>query len=301
MNSKKKLKIAAAATVLVMALAALAVGSALVNATIKSNRLVKVEVAPVAYATGAPAVERGRYLYLSRGCAECHGEGGEGRVFIDHPNGLYARGANLTSGPGSAVSAYTERDWVRSIRHGVGPDGKPLFPMPSEDYNQFNDHDLADLVAFIRTLPAKHSEGELVRLPLQVRIAYGVGLVKDAAEKIDHTRQPPPAVAAGPTVQHGRYVAQVCIGCHGADLNGGRIPGAPPNWPPAADITAGPDGVMRRYDNFNQFKRLMQTAERPDGSQVNAVMPFGALKHMSDVDLEALYLFLKSPPPGLAD
>jgi mono/diheme cytochrome c family protein len=261
----------------------------------KMDRVIQLDIAPVAYVSGPESVERGRYLYLARGCADCHGNSGEGRVFIDHPNGLFARGANLTGGLGSAVAKYTEADWVRSIRHGVGPDGKPLFPMPSEDYNRFSDADLADIVAYVRSLPPKDSDGALVKLPLPVKLAYGAGIVKDAAEKIDHTRPPSPAVASEATVERGRYVAQVCIGCHGAQLKGGRIPGAPPDWPPAANITSGTGGVMGRYETLEQFKTMIRTAARPDGTPVNAVMPFEALKHTNDIDIEALYLFLKSP------
>jgi mono/diheme cytochrome c family protein len=277
---------------LVVALAAMAI---LWNASTKLQRVISLDIAPVAYVSGPESVERGRYLYMARGCAECHGENGEGRVFLDHPNGLFARGANLTTGQGSAVGQYTELDWVRSIRHGVGPDGKPLFPMPSEDYNRFSDKDLADLVAFVRSLPAKDSEGALVKLPLPVKLAYGVGIVKDSAQKIDHTRPPSLAVESGPTIEHGRYVVQVCIGCHGANLTGGRIPGAPPDWPPAANLTLGMGGVMGRYENLDQFKAMMRTGVRPDGSKVDPVMPFQSLKHNSDTDLEALYVFLKTP------
>jgi mono/diheme cytochrome c family protein len=276
-------------------LVAIAAMGILWNASTKLHRVIPLDISPVAYVAGPESVERGRYLYMARGCAECHGEKGEGRVFIDHPNGLFARGANLTTGRGSAVRQYTERDWVRSIRHGIGADGKPLFPMPSDDYNRFSDKDLADLVSFVRSLPAQDSEGALVKLPLPVKLAYGVGIVKDAAEKIDHTRPPSPAVESGPTIEYGRYVAQVCVGCHGANLQGGRIPGAPPDWPPAANLTLGVGGVMGRYESLDQFKNMMRTAVRPDGSKVDPVMPFEALKHTSDTDLEALYVFLKTP------
>ena len=44
------------------------------------------------------SIERGRYLFASRGCADCHGANGAGHTFINDPNGLLVRGPNLTSG-----------------------------------------------------------------------------------------------------------------------------------------------------------------------------------------------------------
>lgn len=41
---------------------------------------------------------------------------------------------NLTRGRGGVGAAYTDLDWVRSIRHGVLPDSTGAFIMPSEAY-----------------------------------------------------------------------------------------------------------------------------------------------------------------------
>jgi mono/diheme cytochrome c family protein len=267
-------------------------GSALlVNSQRKINRTVSVAVAPVAYATDAAAAERGKYLYTARGCAECHGADGAGRVFIDE-DGLYVRGANITTGNGGAVRNYTELDWARTIRHGVKPDGRPAFIMPSEDFNRLSDQDLADVVAYTRSLPPQDAPGAQYRLPLIVQLVHGAGLLTDAAEKIDHTLPPAQHVAAAPTADYGRYVAQTCVGCHSVTLKGGKINGAPPDWPPSADLTLGTAGVMARYPTLDQFKTAMRTGKRPDGSEIFRLM---RLEQLSDVDLEALYKYLQSP------
>jgi len=65
-------RIAIALAVLV-ALAAAAIFAGDQMAKQKMQRRVEVQVQPVAYREDAAAVERGRYLYASRGCAECHG------------------------------------------------------------------------------------------------------------------------------------------------------------------------------------------------------------------------------------
>lgn len=265
-----------------------------INSERRLHRVVDVAVAPVPYAAGPAAEEHGKYLYLSR-CSECHAEDGAGRSFVKEANGLHLAGSNLTLGRGSAVSQYTERDWVRAIRHGVKPDGRPTFVMPSEDFNRLSDADLADVVAHIRSLAPKDGPGAIIQLPLLVKLAHGAGLVKDAAEKIDHSQPPAAAVPAGATAEYGRYVAQFCIGCHGAQFMGGPIAGAPPGWPPAAQL-AGPGSALARYASADQFKTLLRTRVRPDGSTANAAMPTN--KHLSDTDLEAMFLFFRSTQPA---
>lgn len=136
----------------------------------------------------------------------------------------------------------------------------------------------------------------MIRLPLPVRVAYGVGLVKDAAEKIDHDLPPSQAIAAAVTPAYGAYVANSCTGCHGARLEGGRIPGGPPDWPPAARLAPGKGSAMAHYASATQFIDMLKSGRRPDGSAISQVMPFGSLGKMSDTDMRALYAYLSSLP-----
>jgi mono/diheme cytochrome c family protein len=277
-------------------LAGAAVAAGLQLAERRMARHVAVEVAPVALRTDAAGLERGRYLYASRGCTDCHGANGAGRVFVDNGSDLRIKGPNITAGPGSAVANYRAHDWVRAIRHGVAPDGRPLRIMPSEDYNRFTDADLGALVAYVQSLPPVAGTGAEVRLPLPARVLYGFGAIDDAADRIDHTLPPATEVAEGVNLQHGKYVANMCLGCHGAQLAGGRIPGSPPDWPAAANLTPAPGAAMERYGQAEAFLHMMRTGARPDGSRIQ-VMPFESLREMSETDLRALHLYLRSLPP----
>ena len=96
------------------------------------NRRIEVAVTAAAARTDPDAIERGRYLYRSRGCMDCHGEDGAGKVVIDDGNGLLIQGPGITGAPGSVVAAYSDLDWSRTIRHGIKPDGRPVLIMPSE-------------------------------------------------------------------------------------------------------------------------------------------------------------------------
>ena len=258
----------------------------------KLERRIDVAVAAVPFVTDAASVERGGYLFRSRGCADCHGAEGTGNVVVENGASMLIRAPNITAGPGGVTVAYRPVDWVRSIRHGVRPDGRPLLVMPSEEYNRFTDADLAAVVAYVRQLPPKAGDGATIRLPLPVRVLYAAGVFKDASEKIDHRLPPAQPVAEGVNAAHGAYVANGCTGCHRADLSGGKIAGAPPEWPAAARLAPGEGSVMGRYRDPTSFAAMLKTGKRPDGSAVSPVMPFASLREMSEVDVQALYLHL---------
>jgi mono/diheme cytochrome c family protein len=263
----------------------------------KQTRKIDVTVKAVADATDAQSLERGKYLFESRGCVDCHGANGGGREFVNDGKGLRLAGPNIT--PAGATARYQPQDWVRSIRHGVKPSGQPIMIMPSEDYNRLTDADLAALVAHVRALPPAQGGAAVIDLPLPVRVLYGFGMIKDAAAKIDHSLPPAQPVPVAVDEKHGAYVANMCIGCHGEHLSGGKIPGGPPDWPAAANLTPGEGSVMPRYKDSAAFIAMLRSGKRPDGTSIK-VMPFESLAKLNDVDAQAVYAFLKTVPPKSA-
>ena len=290
-------RVAAGVVAVVVVAVAVVLGAGMWLGDRKLIRQVDVRVVPVPYAKDASVLKLGKYLFESRGCAECHGNDGRGVAFLDAPNGFYVKSPNITRGPGGVVSDYNEGDWVRAIRHGVNPKGHALFVMPSEDYNRMTDGDLAALVAYVRNLPPVAGEAATIRIPFFVRALYGFGAIEDSAEKIDHRRAPSQPVPVGASVEHGAYVANLCVGCHGKHLAGGPVPGGPPDWPAAANLTPGDGTVMTRYDSAEKFVSMMRTGKRPDGSAVDKAMPFMTLRNLNDTDLNAIYAFLRTLSP----
>ena len=282
-----------------MLLAAILIGSAasgLYLAEQKRNRTIDIKPRPVAYTTDAQTIERGRYLYASRSCSYCHGAQGTGREFVNDGKGTRIVGPNIT--PAGVVARYQPEDWNSVIRHGVKPNGRPVLVMPSEDYNRFTNEDLNVLVPYVRQFPPKEGAQAVIDLPHPAWVLYGLGANPDAASRIDHQLAPSRPTAAGVTLANGQYVANMCIACHGADLSGGMIPGAPPDWPAAADIRPGTHSAgtaLARYPNAASFVSMLRTGKRPDGTPIQ-VMPFESLGQLSDVDAQALYLYLNAPP-----
>ncbi|MES2316074.1 MAG: c-type cytochrome [Pseudomonadota bacterium] len=296
MNKWMKGTIIALAVLAALGATAVAVGK--VVGEHKQQRVIKVAVAPLA--AGNPgSLEQGRYLFSTRGCADCHGANGAGKEVL-RSGAMLVISPNISPGPNSAVKNYRTEDWVRTLRHGVKPDGTPIMIMPSEDYNRLTDDDVAAIIAYARQLPPVAGQARVVQLPVAVKVLYALGVVKDASEMIDHTLAPEAPVKAEVSVAHGAYVAKSCVGCHGATLSGGKIPGAPPEWPAPANLTPGEGSVMPRYRTPESFMAMLRSGKRPDGAPISTVMPFGSLSQMNDTDLRALHRYLHTLPPRAA-
>jgi mono/diheme cytochrome c family protein len=293
----KIVKIVGGSLAVLAAGAGIAAGAAGLLSERKLNRVVDVPIASVNLASFSPNLERGEYLFQTRGCSECHGARGEGKVVIDDPSsGLYVSSPNITRGGGGAAANYSDTDWVALLRHGLKPGRTPIFVMPSEDYAQMADEDVAALVAYIRSMPPSAERKGEMRIPLLVKALYVAGIAQDASEKIDHTKVPPTRVPEDMHAQ-GEYISKTCVGCHGQGFSGGPIPGAPPSWPAAANLTSSPDSPMTtRYASLEQFRQMMRTGKRADGTSIG-VMPFESLRAMSDAELDALFGFLKTLQP----
>ncbi|HWA09387.1 MAG TPA: cytochrome c [Opitutaceae bacterium] len=261
----------------------------------KLGKLYPVAVRPVAIPTDAAAVARGQHIAQTRGCMECHGKDLGGAMVID--DGAMGRmyAPNLTKGAGSRTAAFKDEDWVRAIRHGVRPDGHGLFLMPSDEYSHFSDEDLGAVIAFVKTVPPVARDRVEIKLGPVSRVLVAIGKMKLAAETIDHANLKPPSVMPGITAEYGKYLAAGCTGCHGSNYSGGKIEIGPPDWPPAANLTPHSDGHLSKWSEAD-FVATLRTARRPDGTELNPVMP-RAFGQMNDTELKALFAFLKTLPP----
>lgn len=247
---------------------------------------------------GGPAqVERGRHLAVTRGCTDCHGDDLAGRVVIDAgPVGIYVA-ANLT--PAGAGAGMDANHFEHAVRHGVGRDGRPLRFMPATDFAGMGDDEVAALFAYVRSVPPASKTLPETRIGPLGRVLYLFGQIPVliTAEVVDHAAASAPRAAPSPaaTADYGRYLAQGCTGCHGSRLAGGRIPGAPPDLPIAANLTPHASGLGGWSEA--DFMRAIREGKRPDGSDIDPFMPWKSLGQMTDTELRALHAYLQSLPP----
>jgi cytochrome c553 len=262
------------------------------------RRTYDIKVETVAVPSDAAAIERGkRFASVIAKCTDCHAANLQGQVMVDDPAFARLASANLTSGKGGVASQYkTDADWVRSIRHGVAPDGRALIFMPSESYNEINDADLGDLIAYLKSLPPQNNELPKPRMGPIARGLYASGkLPLLPAEKIDHDAPRPAAVPAGATVEYGKYLSVVggCTGCHRKNLAGGPDAAAPPGSAEPANLTPTGLGSWSEQDFFT----ALRTGKRPDGKVLDSFMPWAMTAQMTDDEIRALWLYLKTLPP----
>lgn len=258
------------------------------------NQTYDVVVEDVPIPADSAAVARGRHIATTRGCGDCHGSALAGSTAVDNFMIGTLRAPNLT--PKGVGGTYTDTDWIRALRHGVAPDGTPLVFMPSFEYYYLSDEDLGALIAYLKQLPPTGPQmAEPALGPMgRAMMVMGQGNFQLSAARIEHDAPRPEAPEPGPTAAYGEYLAHSCKGCHGADLSGGPISGAPPDWPPAANITPHEDGIGSW--NIKDFVRAMREQRRPDGSSIDPVMP-ADMGQMTDQELAALWTYLQTVEP----
>ena len=252
---------------------------------------------PLAVASDPETIARGGHLYVSRGCASCHGEAGEGKVLFDAGPVARVVPSNLTQTVRDP--AWTDDALAAAVRHGVRPDGTPLVFMPVGDYQDLDDADTAAIIAWLRTLRrSRNDPGRTEVRPVGRVLALFGRFPLAPAESIDHAPRKRVAPPVDATPEYGAYLAQVCTGCHGPGFTGGLVIG--PGTPPTANLTPHPD-ALGGWDR-DDFVRAMRTGIRPDGRALHPIMPWRELGTMSDTELDALWAHFGTlpavPPAG---
>ncbi|MBI5878297.1 MAG: c-type cytochrome [Chloroflexi bacterium] len=218
------------------------------------------------------AVARGRHVATIWACTTCHGANMNGMVLVDDPIEGTIVASNLTSGKGGVAGSYTNTDWVRAIRHGVKPNARAEVLM--YDYSTMSEQDLGDLIAYMKQLSPVDSDHPATRVGPIAAIAPVVGLSTVTAETIDHRAPRPADPAPGATKEYGRYLAAICVACHGSY-------------------------AARKLDGWKQddFIRAFRTGVAPNGKRLGPTMSSKTFSEMTDMELSALWLYLRGVPP----
>ncbi len=249
----------------------------------------------VSIPTDSLALARGRHMATALAkCTGCHAEDLGGAQFIDEPPVARLYAPNLTRGTGGIGAAYSDLDWERSIRHGVRPSGDGLLFMPATEFQWLNDEDVAALIAYLKSVPPVDRAPVPNSIGPIGRALYLKGdLVLVPAERVKHESHPA-AIPMSVSAEYGHYLVEIggCTGCHGPGLSGGKIPGTPPDWKPAANLTPAGIGHYTEEDFF----RALREGMRPGNVPIDTLMPVRATKLMTDDEIRALWLYLKTVP-----
>jgi mono/diheme cytochrome c family protein len=244
-----------------------------------------------------PAIlARGEHLaHTITPCADsgCHGPDlGGGRVEEAGPLGTFAA-PNITAG--GLGAAYSDAELMRLLVHGIKKDGRGIRLMPSHESNWLPDEDLVAVVSYVRSLPAQNKPSNAMKVGVLAKVLDQRDIFPmDIARRIDHSniqKGPKPS----PDASYGKYLARLCSGCHGENLSGGAIPGAPPDLAVPLNLT--PDETGLKGFSLEEFKQVMKTGKRKqDGRQLDKFMPVESFGQFDDLEMQALFSYLQSLP-----
>lgn len=257
----------------------------------QQEQVYAVGVQPLQIPTDSGVIARGAHLAAIKGCTECHGEDGSGKVMLDDPALGLLIGPNLTKGKGGLPADYSTTDWVRALKHGLRQNGTPLLIMPSQETALLSAEDMGALIAYYNSLPAVDNTTPQLSVGPLLRVLALFGQVPlFAAHEIDHSRSLTPQVAAVVGVAYGEYLSISCRGCHGANMKGMEAPA--PGLPARPDISA--TGNSGKWSEA-QFIHALRTGQTPEGRQLKQEdMPWQMTARYTDAELQSLYQYLHS-------
>ena len=262
------------------------------------RRTYTVAAEQIPVSSDSAVIARGQHIVSAiAGCSDCHGDGLKGNAMIDAPPMGRLVALNLTKGEGGIGAELTPESIERAVRHGVGRSGRALRIMPSNDYQYMTDDDLRAVVSYVLSLPPVNNSLAPSALQLLPRVLMVAGVLPILpAELLRDSARKPMSIAPAPTADYGGYLANVagCKGCHGPNLSGGKIAAGDPAWGPAANLT--PSGNLGTWTEA-QFDETLRTGKRPDGIALKDPMPWKVVGRMTDDELHALWLYLRSVPP----
>ncbi|MGY8637349.1 c-type cytochrome [Bradyrhizobium sp. 14AA] len=254
-------------------------------------------------------VAYGKALVEAGGCAGCHtadpAKPFAGGKRIDTPFGaLYA--PNLTPDRETGIGAWTDADFVRAVRYGVAPDGSnyyPAFPYPY--FTRMTKDDTLAIRAYLGTLTSVTSRNK----PPELRWPFGYrGLMRIWNAMYFKPGLFEPDQSQSAAWNRGGYLVTGlghCGACHtpknyfGADrdaqaLSGNEVGG----WfAPRLDGAARTGLKSWSEGDITEYLQSGRNAKSHAGGLMADVVVYSTSK-MSEADLRAIAMYLKSLPPA---
>ena len=141
-----------------------------------------VSPAPEIGTLPAADIDNGRVLFAAGGCASCHATPGQedrtrlgGGLALESPFGTF-HAPNISPHTRDGIGNWGVKDFVDAMATGTSPSGQHYYPsFPYTSYRLMPPRALADLFAYIRTLPqvAGRAPDHDLRFPFNIRRIVG--------------------------------------------------------------------------------------------------------------------------------
>lgn len=266
-------------------------------------------------ALGAGDATRGERIFWAGGCTSCHARPkSEGDARLELAGGLQLNTPfgtfvppNISPDPEDGIGNWSVEDFANAVMRGVTPDGSHLYPsFPYTSYARMNAADVADLYAFMKTLPAVSGTAPGHSLSFPFNIRRGLGLWK-----LFYLSDRPVIALAADTpenVRLGRYMVEGpghCGECHTPrDFAGGMDKTRWLSGAVAAEgkgvvpnITSGEGGIGDWSES--DIASYLETGFTPEFDSVGGAMVEVQrnLARLEAADREAIAAYLKAVPP----
>ena len=262
---------------------------------------------PAAYAATPANIARGAYLAKAGDCMACHTVRGgvpyAGGRAIETPFGRLLA-PNITPDRDTGIGAWTADDFWNALHNGKSRDGRLLYPaFPYTSYTKVTRDDADALYAFMQSLPAHKAPSP----PHALRFPYNQQFML-AGWRLLYFK---PAVFASNSKQsvqwnRGAYLVEGlghCVACHSSrntlgasegSLSGGMIQTL--GWY-APSLTSDAEAGLGGWavpDIVQLLKTGISTRATVFGPMAEVVQE--SLQHVSDEDVTAMAVYLKSLP-----
>lgn len=257
--------------------------------------------------TGDPG--RGALVFWAGGCASCHAAQeaeGEARLVLSggrrFPSDFGTFVApNISPHPEAGIGGWSADDFASAMVAGVSPGGAHYYPaFPYTAYAKATPQDLADLWAFLATLPADAtpSAPHEIGFPFSIRRSVGAWKLLFARDGFVLTE------AATPEIERGRYLAEAlghCGECHTprnalGGLDTSRWLAGAPNPSGQGTIPNITPGALDWSEG--DIAAYLKTGFTPEYDSAGGHMAevVRNLSNLPDADLAAIAAYLKAVP-----
>lgn len=254
--------------------------------------------------------QAGRLVFYAGGCESCHQSPGQddrlklgGGLELKTPFGSFYA-PNISPDPVDGLGAWRDVDIANALMSGVSPDGQHLYPaFPYTSYRRMAPKDVADLAAFLRTLPAVKGRAPPNALAFPFSIRRAVGLWKRMFFN-DSGLKPDPSQSE--QWNRGRYLVEGpghCGECHtprnflGAMDSSRKLAGGPmpDGHGKSGNLRGGDFLTWTEADIVEALTSGFTPAGDVLGGGMNAVVR--NLSQLPESDRHAIAVYLKSLPP----
>ena len=239
-----------------------------------SRTFTPAPAARLALAEADPA--EGKRLAAIYGCSGCHRSNLQGGPFVDDAMMATVYASNITR----KLEQYNDRQMAQAIRQGMRPDGSGFVIMPSNAFSVLRDEEVADILAYARTIPIGGEDHPKPSLGPIARAFLAVGEFKTAPAMADHEKDKMPWFVEGHE-EGRRLVFAACSECHGSDLTGNPLAGSP-------DLS-----IAAAYE-LADFTTLMRTGKGAGGRDLGLMREVaqGRFAHFTEEELAAVHAYL---------